>query len=92
TAADLAVRLLAYRNDLEPAALSLMPEINDVLAALLATGDCLLARMSGSGATCFGLYAGLSSARAAAMAIQAQRPTWWVAAAPILGRDDKIVP
>lgn len=91
TAADLALRLAAYRNDLEPAAQRLIPDINDVLAALSATDGCLLARMSGSGATCFGLYAELSSARAAAETIQARRPTWWVSAAPILGRDGKTV-
>ena len=86
TVVALARQLAAYRNDLEPAARRLLPEIGDALAALLATDGCLLARMSGSGATCFGLYAEMSGARAAAAVIRAQRPTWWVAAAPILGR------
>ena len=86
TAAALAAQLAAFRNDLEPAARRLLPKIGDVLGALSATDGCLLARMSGSGATCFGLYAKTSAAQAAAAAIRAQRPTWWVAAAPILGR------
>lgn len=89
TATDLAARLAACRNDLEPAARRLMPEIDDVLAALSATAGCLLARMSGSGATCFGLYADPSSARGAAARIRAQRPTWWLAAAPILNGEDE---
>ncbi len=85
-ATDLAARLAMYRNDLEPAARCLTPEIDDVLAVLQATDGCLLARMSGSGATCFGLYADPASARAAAAMIGEQRSTWWVAAAPVLGR------
>ena len=91
TAMDLAARLAAYRNDLEPAAQSLMPEIDDVLGALLTTDGCLLARMSGSGATCFGLFSEPSLAHAAAVSIRTLRPTWWVAAAPVLGRDEKVV-
>ena len=86
TVSALAVQLAAFRNDLEPAARHLLPEIGDVMGALSATEGCLLARMSGSGATCFGLYVEESAARAAAAAIQAQRPAWWVAAASILGR------
>ena len=46
--------LAALRNDLEPPAVALRPVIGEVLAALRATPGCLLARMSGSGATCFG--------------------------------------
>lgn len=86
TVAALAAQLAAFRNDLEPAARRLLPEIGDVLGALSATDGCLLARMSGSGATCFGLYAEAEAAQAAAVAISARRPTWWVAAAPIQGR------
>lgn len=85
--AALAKQLTAFRNDLEPAARRLLPEIGDVLAALSMTDGCLLARMSGSGATCFGLYAEVSAARAAATMICARQPTWWVASAPILGRE-----
>ncbi len=55
-AASLAATLHATRNDLQPAARQLAPVIGDVLEALTADRTCLLARMSGSGATCFGLY------------------------------------
>jgi hypothetical protein len=50
-------RLAACRNDLEAPALGLVPEIREVLATLRDTAGCMLARMSGSGATCCGLYA-----------------------------------
>jgi 4-diphosphocytidyl-2-C-methyl-D-erythritol kinase len=65
------------RNDLEPAAIGLVPEIADVLAAL---GGAELARMSGSGATCFGLYSGEAQRDAAAAAISAAFPRWWIMA------------
>ena len=51
------------RNDLQPAAIALRPVIGEVLSALEAAPDCLLARMSGSGATCFGLFADAAAAR-----------------------------
>jgi 4-diphosphocytidyl-2-C-methyl-D-erythritol kinase len=54
--AAMAADLGGLRNDLEPVAIALRPVIGDVLAELAATPGCLLARMSGSGATCFGLY------------------------------------
>ena len=61
-------------NDLEAPALTLCPEIAEVLTALRAAPRCLLARMSGSGATCFGLFATPAEARAAA---QGMRRDWW---------------
>lgn len=76
--ADLLAQLLAVPNDLEPPARGLCPEIGEVLEALASSEGCLLARMSGSGATCFGLYAGRAEAEAAAGAIAAARPGWWV--------------
>ena len=77
----------AQRNDLEPPARALAPDIDAALAALSAAEGCLLARMSGSGATCFGLFDGRDggAARAAARAISAAHPDWWVQAAPVLG-------
>ncbi|MEX2629696.1 MAG: 4-(cytidine 5'-diphospho)-2-C-methyl-D-erythritol kinase [Tistlia sp.] len=81
----LADLLAGRRNDLEAPARRLCPEIDAVLGALAATPGCLLGRMSGSGATCFGLYATAAEAREAAAAIAADRPAWWAAAAPILG-------
>ncbi len=73
----LALWLAASRNELEPAAAALAPEITAVLERLRAIEGCLLARMSGSGATCFGLFADPGQARAAAAAISAAEPGWW---------------
>jgi 4-diphosphocytidyl-2-C-methyl-D-erythritol kinase len=66
------------RNDLEAPALTVAPVIGDVLAALRACG-CRLARMSGSGATVFALFADRRGAVRAASALRAARPAWWVA-------------
>ena len=74
--------LAAQRNDLAGAAEACCPAIARVLAALEATGTPL-ARMSGSGATCFALYPEEAPARAAAEAIARGEPSWWVAAAPL---------
>ena len=78
--APLAQQLAAYRNDLSTAAISLCPAIAEALAALDAQPACLLARLSGSGATCFGLFATTAAARAAADALGRDHPDWWVAA------------
>lgn len=83
--AALVAFVASQRNDLEAPAIALAPVIADVKAALAAQDGCLLARMSGSGATCFGLFAGQASAEAAAGAIRAAQPGWWAAAAPMLG-------
>ena len=76
--------LAMRRNDLTDAASHLVPQIVDVLAALEGDPACLLARMSGSGATCFGLYADASAAAAAVEDMHAQRPAWWITHAPLL--------
>lgn len=81
-AATLAEWLATQRNDLESPARALVPAIGEALAGLQASQGCLLARMSGSGATCFGLYATLPQAETAADAIHARHPHWWTAAAP----------
>ena len=65
-------------NDLEAPAVRVQPAISGVLAALRATPGALLARMSGSGATCFAIYADAADAQAAAKAIGADQPAWWV--------------
>jgi 4-diphosphocytidyl-2-C-methyl-D-erythritol kinase len=75
TAGDMAATLRDTSNDLEAAAIGLVPAIRDVLAALSATPGCLLARMSGSGATCFGLFANAWEAEAAADGLR--EPGWW---------------
>jgi 4-diphosphocytidyl-2-C-methyl-D-erythritol kinase len=67
-------------NDLEPPALALQPVIADVLTALRDQGGCRIARMSGSGATCFALFATAAQTSAAAAAMAAARPAWWVRA------------
>lgn len=77
---DLVRRLAATRNDLEAPAIDLVPAIGAVIARLRAAPGCRFARMSGSGATCFGLFADLAAAEAAAAAIAAERPDWWTAA------------
>ena len=79
--AALADFLVTQRNDLEAPAISLAPVIGRVLADLAALPGCHLARMSGSGATCFGLFADRSNAEAAADRLRAAQPGWWVAAA-----------
>ena len=70
--------LSRYPNDLEEAALSLAPAVADVLAALRAFPQCRLARMSGSGATCFALFGSAREADAAARRLRARHPKWWV--------------
>ncbi len=66
------------RNDLEAPAMRLQPVIGDVLTALRATKGCMIARMSGSGATCFGIYGDRVAAADAAARIRAAEPGWWV--------------
>lgn len=73
-AAAMARGLAALRNDLEAPAIALCPAVAEVLAALRVLPGCLLARMSGSGATCFGLFADAAAACAAAPHLPA---TWW---------------
>ena len=80
---ELAARAAPNRNDLEAPAIVLVPEIAQVLAALRAAPGLRLARMSGSGATCFGLFGTRTEAAAAARAIAAAHPSWWVAACRI---------
>ena len=73
--------LRAQRNDLEQPALSVAPAIAEGLAALAEASP--LARMSGSGATCFALHSDSASALRAADALRAAHPGWWVAASPL---------
>ncbi|RJF89973.1 4-(cytidine 5'-diphospho)-2-C-methyl-D-erythritol kinase [Oleomonas cavernae] len=66
------------RNDLQAPAMALCPAVAQVLDLLATTPEIRLARMSGSGATCYGLYPDRAAAAAAAGAISAARPDWWV--------------
>ena len=68
------------RNDMEDAACVLAPVIGHVLAVLSGARGCRLARMSGSGATCFALFETCRQAGAAAKAISRGHPEWWVKA------------
>jgi len=78
-------RLLAERsNGLAAAASRIEPAIPSVIAALAALEGCLLARLCGSGATCYGLFADESSARDAAHSLARAHPDWWIAAARLL--------
>jgi 4-diphosphocytidyl-2-C-methyl-D-erythritol kinase len=81
------VRLAAEQaNDLEPPAMTLQPSVAEVLAALRELPGCTLARMSGSGATCFGLFAANDEAAAAEKALSISHRTWWVKATRFGGR------
>lgn len=77
SAGDPLAAALAGRNDLEPPARAMQPVIADVVEALAAMPGVLLARMSGSGATCFALYDGLAARDAADRLIAATSPKWW---------------
>lgn len=72
--------LAAHPNDLEAPALRLAPAIGDLLTALRGEPGCRLARMSGSGTTCFGLFDAPGGAEAAARRLGAAHPAWWVQA------------
>jgi 4-diphosphocytidyl-2-C-methyl-D-erythritol kinase len=73
----------ASANHLEPSACALAPAIADVLQALRARPGCALARMSGSGATCFALFEAPSVLCAAEAALRARAPGWWLQATRI---------
>jgi 4-diphosphocytidyl-2-C-methyl-D-erythritol kinase len=75
--------LAEQRNDLEAPAIAIAPVIAQVLADLRALRGCRLARMSGSGATCFGLFGTAPAAASAARALRAKHPGWWVRATKI---------
>lgn len=73
--------LADQRNDLERPAINVAPVIASALTALGATDGCLVARMSGSGATLFGLYPDQASADQAAAALRVAYPDWWIKSA-----------
>ncbi|NYT31175.1 4-(cytidine 5'-diphospho)-2-C-methyl-D-erythritol kinase [Rhizobium sp. WYCCWR 11128] len=78
--ADWLAAIAAARNDLEPPARELVPEISEISAMLQAHG-ALLTRMSGSGATCFGIFESMTAAEHAAAALHDERPGWYFQAA-----------
>jgi 4-diphosphocytidyl-2-C-methyl-D-erythritol kinase len=75
---ELLAFLQGQPNDLEAAAISLRPAIGDVLSALHDLPSCRLARMSGSGATCFGLFDTQDAASSAAQRLRVAHPAWWI--------------
>jgi 4-diphosphocytidyl-2-C-methyl-D-erythritol kinase len=70
--------LESHGNDLTQAAIACAPVVADVLASLRGLAGVRLARMSGSGPTCFGLFASPQEAAAAAQHLQSARKDWWV--------------
>lgn len=82
--AQLGLWLAETRNDLQPPAVKLVPAIGAIIDELAATQGCILARMSGSGATVFGLFGSEGQAHQAAQLLRERTPDHWIAAAPIL--------
>jgi len=83
-AIGLAQALVSRSNDLTDAAIALVPEIGAVLARLARLPGALMARMSGSGATCFALFSDRSAAEEARIPLAAAEPGWWCAAAGLV--------
>lgn len=83
-AALLSLWLEDTRNDLQAPATEIVPAIARILAAIGSTAGCALARMSGSGATCFGLYGSAAAAHQAAHDLRETLSGYWVAATPLL--------
>jgi 4-diphosphocytidyl-2-C-methyl-D-erythritol kinase len=81
---ELARVLAPRRNDLTDAALELVPEIGAVLARLERLPGALIARMSGSGATCFALFPDRRAAEKAYRVLAAAEPDWWCAAGGLI--------
>lgn len=73
-----------WRNDLTKAAIAVEPEIQKILESLAAEACFSAVRMSGSGATCFGLVTSRAAANAAAARLSVRNPNWWVRAASLI--------
>src|SRR5262249_38818886 len=83
--AGLLAEITNGRNDLEGPAIEFEPVIAQVLAVLRKLPGCRLARMSGSGATCFGLFDSTRAASAAARTLRVGYPAWWTRATVLGG-------
>lgn len=79
SAGEFAIWLSNQRNDLEIPAIGLQPVIRGVLTRLSGISGCMLARMSGSGATCFALFDTYGYAEVCAKNLRQEYPNWWVA-------------
>ncbi len=82
---ELCTYMRAHGNTLQRPATGILPAIGEVISALDAQAGCQLAAMSGSGPTCFGLFADSAAATEAARTIAADQPGWWVAATRLAG-------
>jgi 4-diphosphocytidyl-2-C-methyl-D-erythritol kinase len=80
SAHDVIAFVRKHSNALTEPACSIVPAIRDVLAALEATVGCRVARMSGAGPTCFGIFDDLAGAAGAARELEVSHPSWWVQA------------
>ena len=89
TVSEMVAMLKARGNDLYAPAVRMMPEIAEIISVLEASGECLLARMSGSGASCFGIFPDETSAKSAAHQIRVMRQKWWVVMGVINNYDVK---
>ncbi|KEO52957.1 4-(cytidine 5'-diphospho)-2-C-methyl-D-erythritol kinase [Thioclava pacifica] len=84
--------LATQRNDLQAPAIATAPVIADVITALDALPGCRLARMSGSGATCFALFETQDAAQAAEARLAAEHPGWWIASGSLGDQTQKAQP
>ena len=82
--AQLGIWLHETRNDLEPPAIALVPAIGELIESIAVIDGCILARMTGSGGTVFGLFGSAARAHQAAHDLREAFPGYWVAAAPVL--------
>ncbi|ABG32894.1 4-diphosphocytidyl-2C-methyl-D-erythritol kinase [Roseobacter denitrificans] len=89
---DLVEWLRAQRNDMQEAATTLEPAIATVQAALEGHRACQLARMSGSGATCFGLFHTAQAAQQAARDLSRDYPQWWIRPTQLGSQAERAVP
>ena len=85
SAMDFVQWLRIQRNDLQEPAISAEPVVAQVFHTLSVTPGCLLTRMSGSGGTCFGLYADMETAHSAQGRLAETHPGWWVQAVVLKG-------
>ncbi|WP_374626686.1 4-(cytidine 5'-diphospho)-2-C-methyl-D-erythritol kinase [Devosia sp.] len=90
--AQLGLWLAGTRNDLEPAAVALLPVIGELIAEMAGLEGCVLARMSGSGGTVFGLFGSAAQAHQAAHELRRTRHGFWVAAAPVITPQEAAAP
>lgn len=81
---DLISYLRSCRNDLQPAAMSICPVVQEVLSVLSSLPQCLLARMSGSGASCYGVFASEDAMHLASKQLAKEKPGWWQAPTRVL--------